>query len=120
MDAEMGVAEYMTLVEAGREPHWTPPFNVRPVFTQEALRELRDDEDWHGGAMCLIVYPSAPAVGFIGHELPLVMHGVRIEPGPGVYVIKGEAGDFAVWGKMPGGEHGLLESVSKVTEQTHA
>lgn len=72
------------------------PENVRAVPDGAALLALRADEDFHEGALRVLTYPTAPPVGFIGHDLPLSMKGQPIFPGPGVHVVKGEAGDFAV------------------------
>ena len=68
----------------------------RMVESGEALLALRDDKDFHEGALSVLRYPTAQPVGYIGHEEFKAMTGKVIIPGPGVYVDKGPAGDFEV------------------------
>jgi len=69
---------------------------TRTVETDGDLRALREDTHFHEGALSLLTYPTAPSVGYIGHDEFKAMTGALIIPGPGVYVTKGDAGDFEV------------------------
>lgn len=68
----------------------------RMIETPEQLMELREDTDFHDGALSVMKYPTAPPVGYIGHEPFKALTAQIIIPGPGVYVAKGPAGDFEV------------------------
>ena len=66
---------------------------VGPVDTDDDRRALRANEDFHEGTVVLMSYPSV-TIAFTGQEPP------RMMPIPiGSYLVKGEAGDFAV---LPG------------------
>lgn len=69
---------------------------TRTVETGEQLMALRQDVAFHEGALAVLKYPTAPPVGYIGHENDKAMFGKVIVPGPGVTVVKGPAGDFEV------------------------
>lgn len=69
---------------------------TRPVEDGAALLALRDDVAFHEGALAVLKYPTAPPVGYIGYENDKAMFGKVILPGPGVSVVKGDAGDFDV------------------------
>jgi len=69
---------------------------TRHVETDADLRSLRADTAFHEGALSLLTYPTAPSVGYIGHDEFKALTGAVIIPGPGVFVTKGDAGDFEV------------------------
>jgi len=69
---------------------------TRSIETPEDLIALREDVEFHEGALAVLTYPTAPPVGYIGHDNPKGMFGRAIIPGPGVRVVKGAAGDFEV------------------------
>jgi hypothetical protein len=73
-----------------------PGVERRMVETGDALLALRNDKDFHDGALSVLTYPTAPPVGYIGYEEFKSMTGKLVLPGPGVYVDKGPAGDFEV------------------------
>lgn len=69
---------------------------TRLVEDGPALMALREDIAFHEGALAVLKYPTATPVGYIGYENDKAMFGKVILPGPGVTVVKGDAGDFAV------------------------
>lgn len=69
---------------------------TRLIETGADLLALRDDPAFHEGALAVLKYPTAPPVGYIGYENDKAMFGKVIIPGPGVTVVKGDAGDFDV------------------------
>src|SRR5690606_10075428 len=80
----------------GRLMATTERIETRSVETGADLVALRADEAFHDGALAVLTYPTAPPVGYIGHENDKAMFGQVIVPGPGVFVAKGPAGDFEV------------------------
>lgn len=63
---------------------------VRVTNTAE-IQEVRDDEEWHGGQVRLLRYPTAGLIMFIGDTPPLSLFGRELKLGQ--WVARGPAGD---------------------------
>lgn len=73
------------------EAHHT--VEVIHLETSADIHALREDEAFHEGAMGVLTYPTAPAQGFINHDIPRIFGGIRFLPG--AYITKDEAGNFS-------------------------
>lgn len=64
---------------------------VRHIETADDLYALREDVDFHEGALSILNLASAPQ-GFLSHDTPRMYGGIRFLPG--AYITKDEAGNF--------------------------
>lgn len=67
---------------------------TRDIVTASDLIALREDSEFHEGALALLTYPTAEPVGYLSHDNPKYIGGKQVTVGK--RVIKGEAGDFEV------------------------
>jgi hypothetical protein len=62
------------------------------IETDEDMRALRDHADFHEGALSILTFPTAPAQGFLSHDIPRAFGGIRFMAG--ATITKDEAANF--------------------------